>query len=75
MPARLHGVGGLSDKGGPLIKPTGSNAGPMPTLTRLLLVLVALAGIGTGTIYALGTLVEPDPHEITVRLRMDGFGR
>ncbi|WP_306030326.1 hypothetical protein [Stappia sp. MMSF_3263] len=47
----------------------------MPTLTRLLLVLLTLAGIGTGTIYALGTLVEPDPHEITVRLRMDGFGR
>jgi hypothetical protein len=47
----------------------------MPTLTRLLLVLVALAGIGGGAIYALGTFVEPEPHEITVRLKMDGFGR
>ena len=45
----------MSDKGGPLINPTGANAGPMPTLTRLLLVLrsarrsaapLALAGRG-----------------------------
>ncbi|WP_169391296.1 hypothetical protein [Stappia stellulata] len=47
----------------------------MPTLTRLLVALVVLAGLGAAVVYALGTFVEPSPHEITIRLRMDGFGR
>lgn len=47
----------------------------MPTLSRLLIVVALLAGVATATVYALGTLVEPSPREITVRLRMDGFGR
>ena len=47
----------------------------MPTLSRLIIVLVLLADVGTASVYALGTYVEPTPHEITVRLKMDGFGR
>jgi len=47
----------------------------MPTIARLLFVLLLLAGAVAGTVFALGTFVEPEPREITVRLRMDGFGR
>lgn len=47
----------------------------MPTLTRLLVALVVLAGLGVAAVYSLGTFVEPSPREITVRLRVDGFGR
>ncbi|MBC2861518.1 hypothetical protein [Stappia sp. 28M-7] len=47
----------------------------MPTIFRLLFVLLVLAGVAAGTVFALGTFVEPEPHEITVRLQMDGFGR
>lgn len=47
----------------------------MPTLTRLLLVLLLLGAIGYGAIYALGNLVEPREREIEVRVQKDGFGR
>ncbi|WP_349358603.1 hypothetical protein [Stappia sp.] len=47
----------------------------MPTLTRLLVSLCLLAGLGAAAVYALGTYVEPAPREITVRVQMDGFGR
>ncbi|SDU40159.1 hypothetical protein [Stappia sp. ES.058] len=47
----------------------------MPTLTRLLVALVVLAGLSAAVVYSLGTFVEPSPREITVRLRVDGFGR
>lgn len=47
----------------------------MPTIFRLLFVLLVLTGVVAGTVFALGTFIEPEPHEITVRLPMDGFGR
>ncbi|WP_199270317.1 MULTISPECIES: hypothetical protein [Stappia] len=47
----------------------------MPTIFRLLFVLLVLTGAVAGAIFALGTFIEPEPHEITVRLPMDGFGR
>ena len=47
----------------------------MPTLTRLLLVLILLGALGYGAIYALANLVEPREREITVRVKKDGFGR
>jgi len=47
----------------------------VPTLTRLLLVLLLLGAVGYGAIYALANFVEPRKHEITVRVKKDGFGR
>ena len=41
---------------------------PVPTLFRLLAVLVILAGIGFGAVYALATLVKPTPRDITVTI-------
>ncbi|MEZ0169195.1 histidine kinase [Microvirga sp. TS319] len=38
----------------------------MPTLFRFLLVVAILAGLGFAAMYALATLVHPDPREITV---------
>jgi len=48
---------------------------PLPTLTRLILVLILLSGVGYGCLYALANLVEPREREITVRVQKDGFGR
>lgn len=47
----------------------------VPTLTRLLLVLLLLGAIGYGTLYALATFVDPREREITIRVKKDGFGR
>ncbi|MBD8877315.1 MULTISPECIES: hypothetical protein [Stappiaceae] len=47
----------------------------MPTLTRLILVLIILGGLGYGAVYSLANLVEPREREITVRIKKDGFGR
>lgn len=47
----------------------------MPTLTRLLLILIVLGGLGYGAIYALANFVDPREREITVRVKKDGFGR
>ncbi|NBJ10455.1 histidine kinase [Microvirga arsenatis] len=38
----------------------------MPTLFRFLLVVAVLAGLGFAAMFALATLVDPDPREITV---------
>ena len=38
----------------------------MPTLFRFLLVVVILAGLGFAAMFALATLVNPDPREMTV---------
>lgn len=38
----------------------------MPTLFRFLLVIAVLAGLGFAAMFALATLVDPDPREITV---------
>ncbi|WP_192913788.1 hypothetical protein [Roseibium sediminis] len=47
----------------------------MPTLTRLLIALLILGGLGYGTLYALANFVEPREREITVRVQKEGFGR
>jgi type II secretory pathway pseudopilin PulG len=47
----------------------------VPTLTRMLLVLILLGAIGYGAIYSLATFVEPREREITVRVKKEGFGR
>ncbi|MCB5174396.1 MULTISPECIES: histidine kinase [Microvirga] len=38
----------------------------MPTLFRFLIVVAILAGLGFAAVFALATLVEPEPREITV---------
>lgn len=48
---------------------------PLPTLTRLILILIILGGIGYGTVYALANFVQPHEREIEVRIKRDGFGR
>ena len=47
----------------------------MPTLFRLILTLAILGGLGYAAFYGLGTLYEPSPREITVRVQKEGFGR
>ena len=47
----------------------------VPTLTRLLLVLLLLGALGYGAIYSLANFVDPREREITVRVKKDGFGR
>ncbi|MFN3130335.1 hypothetical protein [Roseibium sp.] len=47
----------------------------MPTLTRLLIVLLILGALGYSAVYSLATFVEPREREITVRVKKDGFGR
>ncbi|WP_428642774.1 hypothetical protein [Roseibium sp.] len=47
----------------------------MPTLTRLLLVLLLLGALGYGAIYSQANFVNPREREITVRVKKDGFGR
>ncbi len=38
----------------------------MPTLFRFLLLVAILAGLGFAAMFALATLVDPDPREISV---------
>ena len=38
----------------------------MPTLFRFLLVVAVLAGLGFAAMFALATLVDPNPREINV---------
>ncbi|HEU4519851.1 MAG TPA: histidine kinase [Microvirga sp.] len=38
----------------------------MPTLFRFFAVLAILAGLGFAAMFALATLVEPEPREISV---------
>jgi hypothetical protein len=40
----------------------------MPSLFRFLAVVAVLAGLGYGLIYALATLVEPTPREMTITI-------
>ncbi|NVK34144.1 MAG: hypothetical protein HWE23_06680 [Rhodobacteraceae bacterium] len=47
----------------------------MPTLTRLILVLIILGALGYGAVYGLANLVEPQKREMTVRIKKEGFGR
>jgi hypothetical protein len=45
----------------------------MPSLFRFLLVVGIIGGIGYGVIFALATLVNPKPREITVTVPADRF--
>jgi hypothetical protein len=40
----------------------------VPTLFRFLVVVAILAGLGFAVVYALATLVEPEPREMTVTI-------
>ncbi len=40
----------------------------MPTLFRFLLVLAVLAGVAFAAMFALATLVEPQPREMSVTI-------
>ena len=40
----------------------------MPTLFRFLFVLAVLAGLAFATMFALATLVEPQPREMSVTI-------
>ena len=40
----------------------------MPTLFRFLAVLAVLGGLGFAAMFALATLVEPEPREMTVTI-------
>lgn len=40
----------------------------MPTLIRLLIVVLVLAGLGYGAMLALATMVDPGEKEITIRI-------
>jgi hypothetical protein len=43
----------------------------MPSLIRLLVVLGVLSGFAYGAVFALATLVQPKPREITVTIPQD----
>ncbi|MBZ9937391.1 hypothetical protein LB518_13885 [Mesorhizobium sp. BR1-1-16] len=43
----------------------------MPTLSRFIMVLIALGLAAFGAVYALATFVEPTPREITIRIPTD----
>ena len=47
----------------------------MPSLLRFLLVLCLLAGAGYGAMFALATLFDPKPREITVSIPPDKFAK
>ena len=40
----------------------------MPTLIRFLVILAILGGLGFGAMYALATLVDPAPREMSVAI-------
>jgi hypothetical protein len=40
----------------------------MPTLFRLLALIAVVAGIAVGAMFALATLVEPEPREMSVTI-------
>jgi len=45
----------------------------MPSLFRFLVVVAIIGGLGYGVIFALATLVNPKPREITVTVPPDRF--
>jgi hypothetical protein len=47
----------------------------MPSLLRFLTVLAILAGLTYGGIFALATLFDPKPREITVTIPPDKFAK
>jgi phage shock protein PspC (stress-responsive transcriptional regulator) len=47
----------------------------MPSLIRLLTVLIILAGLGFGGIWALANLIQPQTREITITIPADKIGK
>jgi hypothetical protein len=47
----------------------------MPSLIRLLVVLGFLGGFAYGASFALATLVEPKPREITITIPQDRLAK
>jgi hypothetical protein len=45
----------------------------MPSLIRFLVVIGVIVGLGYAAIFALATLVEPKPRDITVTVPQDRF--
>jgi hypothetical protein len=45
----------------------------MPSLLRLLAIIGVIFGIGYGAMFALATLVKPNPREISVTVSPDRF--
>jgi hypothetical protein len=47
----------------------------MPSLIRFVVVVGVLAGLGYGAMWALATLVEPEPREMTVTIPQERLGK
>jgi hypothetical protein len=47
----------------------------MPSLIRFVVVVGVLAALGYGAMWALATLVEPEPREMTVTIPQERLGR
>jgi hypothetical protein len=47
----------------------------MPSLIRLLVVLGLLSGFAYGAVFALATLVQPKPREISVTIPQDKLNK
>jgi hypothetical protein len=47
----------------------------MPSLIRLLLLFGLLGGFAYGAVFALATLVEPKPREITITIPPDKYAK
>jgi hypothetical protein len=45
----------------------------MPSLIRVLVVVGIIVGLGYGAMFALATLVDPKPREMTVTVPPDRF--
>jgi phage shock protein PspC (stress-responsive transcriptional regulator) len=45
----------------------------MPSLIRILVVIGIIGGIGYAAIYALATLVDPKPRDMTITVSPDRF--
>jgi hypothetical protein len=51
----------------------GEELHPMPSLLRFLVVIGVIVGLAYAAIYALATMVDPKPREITVTVPPDKF--
>jgi len=47
----------------------------VPTLIRLIVVLLVLTGLGYAGLWALANLVEPQPREITFTVPQERLGK
>ncbi len=48
---------------------------PMPTLTRLILTLLAIFAVGYGAMFALANFVTPKQTEITIEVPLDALNK